>query len=166
MTRPAEQAGDAAVLDSLKRPAAQTQFTFIDDQDELRRVIEGGDLKAWRTFLHPEQRRYVGATFTGPSRLSVWAGTGKTVIPIHRARALARRDPKARIVLTTFTTNLADALREDVAELDPALAPAGHLDDPGVFAAGVDSLAATVIRQAGAAVAEAVDAVLGGPGRR
>ena len=76
VARPAEQTGDAAaldsfaldslVLDSLKRPAAQTQFAFIDDQDELRRVIESGDLKAWRTFLHPEQRRYVGATFSGP----------------------------------------------------------------------------------------------------
>src|SRR5664279_1718387 len=163
VARPAAQTGDTAVLDSLKRPAAQTQFAFIDDQDELRRVIESGDLKAWRTFLHPEQRRYVGATFSGPFRLSGGAGTGKTVVLIHRARALARRDPKARILLTTFTTNLADALREDVAELDPSLAPAGRLGEPGVFAAGVDSLAATVIRQAGAAVAEAVAAVLGGP---
>src|SRR5664279_1074293 len=163
VARPAAQTGDTAVLDSLKRPAAQTQFAFIDDQDELRRVIESGDLKAWRTFLHPEQRRYVGATFSGPFRLSGGAGTGKTVVLIHRARALARRDPKARILLTTFTTNLADALREDVAELDPSLAPARRLGEPGVFAAGVDSLAATLIRQAGTAVAEAVVAVLGGP---
>lgn len=163
VARPAEETGDAAVLDSLKRPAAQTQFAFIEDQDELRRVIESGDLKAWRTFLHPEQRRYVGATFSGPFRLSGGAGTGKTVVLIHRARALARRDPKARIVLTTFTTNLADAFREDVAELDPSLAPASRLGEPGIFAAGVDSLAAAVVRQAGPAVSEAVEAVLGGP---
>jgi superfamily I DNA/RNA helicase len=168
VSRPAAQSGDATaldslVLDSLKRPAAQTQFAFIDDQDELRRVIESGDLKAWRTFLHPEQRRYVGATFSGPFRLSGGAGTGKTVVLIHRARALARRDPKARIVLTTFTTNLAEALREDVAELDPSLAPAGRLGEPGVFATGVDSLAAAVIRRAGPDVGEAVAAVLGGP---
>jgi superfamily I DNA/RNA helicase len=163
VARPAVQTGDSALLDSLKRPAAQTQFAFIDDQDELRRVIESGDLKAWRTFLHPEQRRYVDATFSGPFRLSGGAGTGKTVVLIHRARALARRAPTARIVLTTFTTNLADALREGVTELDPSLAPAAHLGGPGVFAAGVDSLAATVVRQAGAAVGEAVAAVLGGP---
>ena len=78
--RPDPSVPDSVVLDSLKRPAAQTQFAFIDDQDELRRVIESGDLKAWRTFLHPEQRRYVGATFSGPFRLSGGAGTGKTVV--------------------------------------------------------------------------------------
>ena len=130
VARPSVQTGDSALLDSLKRPAAQTQFAFIDDQDELRRVIESGDLKAWRTFLHPEQRRYVDATFSGPFRLSGGAGTGKTVVLIHRARALARRAPTARIVLTTFTTNLADALREGVTELDPSLAPAAHLGGP------------------------------------
>ena len=84
VAQPAVQTGDSAILDSLKRPAAQTQFAFIDDQDELRRVIESGDLKAWRTFLHPEQRRYVDASFSGPFRLSGGAGTGKTVVLIHR----------------------------------------------------------------------------------
>ena len=163
VARPTGQTGDAAVLDSMKRPAAQTQFAFIDDQDELRRVIESGDLKAWRTFLHPEQRRYIGATFSGPFRLSGGAGTGKTVVLMHRARALARRDAKARIVLTTFTTNLAEALREGVADLDPSLTPAAYLGGPGVLAAGVDSLAATVLRQAGTGSEGAVTAVLGGP---
>src|SRR3954449_7487395 len=45
-------------------------------------------------------------SFSGPFRLSGGVGTGKTVVLVHRARALARRDPNARIVLTTFTTTL------------------------------------------------------------
>lgn len=163
VARPDEVTGDAAVIDALKRPAAKTQFAFIDDQDELRRVIDSGDLKAWRTFLHPDQRRYVDLTCSGPFRLSGGAGTGKTVVLIHRARSLARRNPKARILLTTFTTNLADALRQGVAELDPSVPQAGRVGEPGVHAVGVDSLAAAVVRQAGADVAHAVDAVLGGP---
>ena len=71
---------DADVLASLKRPGAQAEFAFIEGQDELRQVIEAGDFGAWRIFLHPEQRRYVAKTFSGPYRLSGGAGTGKTVV--------------------------------------------------------------------------------------
>ncbi|HEY5516482.1 MAG TPA: AAA family ATPase, partial [Pengzhenrongella sp.] len=110
---------DADIIRSLQHPAAQAQFTFIEDQDELRRVIESGDFGAWRVFLHPMQRRYVGLTYSGPFRLSGGAGTGKTVVLVHRARELARRTPAARIVMTTFTTNLADLLRESLGQLDP-----------------------------------------------
>ncbi|MYW75265.1 UvrD-helicase domain-containing protein [Pseudonocardia sp. SID8383] len=150
---------DDQLLVSLRKPAAAAQFAFIDDQDELRRVIEDGDFGAWRVFLHPEQRTYVTKDYNGPFRLSGGAGTGKTVVLVHRARRLARQNPQARIVLTTFTTNLADALRESLAQLDPRVPQAAKLGDPGVFIAGVDALAAAVIR--GGDVAKAVQAVLG-----
>lgn len=152
---------DADLLTSLRRPAAGTQFAFVEDQDELRRVIEGGDFGAWRIFLHPDQRRYVGREYRGPFRLSGGAGTGKTVVLVHRARALARRDPAARIVLTTFTTNLAAALRESVTQLDPSVPLASRLGEPGVYVTGVDALVAAVIRSAGKDVAPAADAVVG-----
>ena len=51
----------------------------------------------------------------GPFRLSGGAGTGKTVVAIHRARRLARENPSARIILTTFNTALADGLKADLA---------------------------------------------------
>ncbi|MGW7477074.1 UvrD-helicase domain-containing protein [Nonomuraea muscovyensis] len=152
---------DADIIRSLKQPAAQAQFAFIGDQDELRRVIEEGDFGAWRVFLHPEQRRYVERSYSGPFRLSGGAGTGKTVVLVHRARALAQRDPAARIVLTTFTTNLADSLRESLAQLDPRIPQTTALDQPGVYIAGVDALAAAVIRSAGTEIAGAVRDVLG-----
>ena len=56
---------DADLLRSLQQPAAQAQFAFIDDQEELRRVIENGDFGAWRVFLHPEQRHYVERRYNG-----------------------------------------------------------------------------------------------------
>jgi len=159
----AESTGDedADLLASLKRPGAQAQFAFIGDQEELRRVIEAGDFGAWRVFLHPEQRRYVGKTFSGPFRLSGGAGTGKTVVLVHRARFLIQSDPAARVVLTTFTKNLADALKESLAQLDPRIPFADALGQPGVFVSGIDSLAAAVIRAADGSLADAVHAVLG-----
>jgi superfamily I DNA/RNA helicase len=163
LTPPAPESDnqDTELLESLQRPAARAQFSFIGDQDELRRVIEQGDFGAWRVFLHPEQRRYVDKSFKGPFRLSGGAGTGKTVVLVHRARALARRDPNARIVLTTFTTTLAGALRESLAQLDPRVPQASELGAPGVYITGVDALASAVIRGAGPDIGDAVRTVLG-----
>ena len=96
------------LVEGLRHPAAQMSFAWIEDNAELRRVIEGGDFGAWRVFLHPEQRKYAKRSYSGPFRLSGGAGTGKTVVLLHRARMLARREPDSRILLTTFTTNLAD----------------------------------------------------------
>jgi hypothetical protein len=152
---------DADLLASLQHPAAQAQFAFVGDQDALRGVIDAGDFGAWRVFLHPEQRRYVEKSFSGPFCLSGGAGTGKTVVLVHRARTLARRNPAARIVLTTFTTNLADALKESLAQLDPQIPLATELGQPGVLVLGIDALAAAVLRAADAGLADSVDAVLG-----
>ena len=97
--RLSEQPASAAESDSdrlvngLRHPAAQMSFTWIESNDELRRVIEGGDFAAWRVFLHPEQRKYAERSYSGPFRLSGGAGTGKTVVLLHRARMLARREP-------------------------------------------------------------------------
>ncbi|MEK6312315.1 MAG: UvrD-helicase domain-containing protein, partial [Curtobacterium sp.] len=138
-----EQAEASEILESLKRPASQMQFTFIDDDEELRRVIEGGDFGAWRVFLHPEQRAYATRTYKGPFRLTGGAGTGKTVVLLHRARQLAA-DSDARIVLTTFTRTLATMLDRDLRRLDPELRRAAQLGEPGALTAGIDQLAHAV----------------------
>jgi superfamily I DNA/RNA helicase len=152
---------DADVLQSLKRPAAALQYAFIGDQEELRRVIDRGDFGAWRIFLHPEQQRYVERSYSGPFRLSGGAGTGKTVVLVHRARALVRRDPQTRIVLTTFTTNLAEALSDSVTQLDPRVPQVKVLGQPGVHVTGVDALASAVLRGAGSSLTSAMREVLG-----
>lgn len=152
---------DTAILHSLKRPAAALQYAFIGDQDELRRVIEAGDFGAWRVFLHPEQRRYAERSYQGPFRLTGGAGTGKTVVLVHRARALARRDPEARIVLTTFTTNLAEALGDALTQLDSRVPQSRELGRPGVYVTGVDALVAAVLRGAGSGLAAATREALG-----
>jgi superfamily I DNA/RNA helicase len=136
---------DEQIIEALDRPASKMQFAFIEDNDELRRVIEGGDFAAWRIFLHPEQRKYVESDTSGAFRLSGGAGTGKTVVAIHRARRLAKSNPKARIVLTTFNTALADGLKADLTALDPDVTVADKPGDEGVYVGGIDALAKAVV---------------------
>lgn len=137
------------VIKALAHPASRMQFTYVQDNDELRRIIEEDDFGAWRVFLHPEQRSYVDKDYSGAFRLSGGAGTGKTVVLLHRARRLALENPQARVVLTTFTRALADNLRRDLERLDATVPIAAKLGDPGVLVRGVDQLAAEVRTRAG-----------------
>ena len=152
---------DDRLIEGLRHPAAQMSFAWIENNAELRRVIEGGDFGAWRVFLHPEQRKYAERSYSGPFRLSGGAGTGKTVVLLHRARMLARRSHDSRVLLTTFTTNLADQLRTDLGRLDPGLPYAAGLAEPGVSVYGIDALASAVLRRAGTEIASDAEAVLG-----
>src|SRR6202790_4223653 len=76
-------------------------------------------------FLHPEQRQLVERVYTGPARVSGSAGTGKTIVALHRAAHLARTHPDARVLLTTFSDTLAHALHPKLKRLlgnEPRLA--------------------------------------------
>lgn len=152
---------DDRLLAALKHPAARAQWTFIDDDSELRAIIESGDFAGWRVFLHPEQRRYVDRNYSGPFRLTGGAGTGKTVILLHRARRLALADPNARVILTTFTRQLAANLQRDLERLDPNVPIAAELGDSGVLIRGIDQLAVSVRKSGGAKYGEAGRAVVG-----
>ena len=151
---------DEKFLAGLRLPAARMTFYTVEDNDELRRIIESGDFGAWRIFLHPQQREYAERTRKGSFRLSGGAGTGKTVVAIHRARNLARADPRARVLLTTYTRNLADDLAAQVHRLSGAQTVT-RLGRPGVFVKGIDQVAWAVIRHAGAGIADAVEDMLG-----
>src|SRR2546421_2785985 len=76
-------------------------------------------------FLHPAQRQWVEGSYSGPARVSGSAGTGKTIVALHRAVFLARSHPDARVLLTTFSETLANALRTQIRRLvsnEPRLA--------------------------------------------
>lgn len=134
------------ILEGAQRGAAKMQFAFVgENPEELRDVLASNDFEAWRTFLHPEQRQYVSKSWNGPFRLAGGAGTGKTVVALHRAKALNQRDRNSRIVLTTFTRTLASALATNLKKLDANLALAPELGRPGILTAGIDSLAHQVV---------------------
>ena len=65
----------------------------------------------WTVFLHPAQRQLVEREYSGPARVSGSAGTGKTIVALHRAVHLARAHPESRVLLATFSDALATALR-------------------------------------------------------
>lgn len=101
------------------------QTIFIPENEaELRRFFEGG-LEGWRVFLHPEQRKIAYRDVKGAVMVRGGAGTGKTVVAMHRAKHLAdriRNDPNRvgqRVLVTTFTTNLAHDIEANLKTLCP-----------------------------------------------
>jgi hypothetical protein len=96
--------------DPFVHPDAQRRFRVLTNIEELERALDFPWDK-WAVFLHPAQRRLVDRDYNGPARISGSAGTGKTIVALHRAVALARRHPQARVLLTTFSKALANALR-------------------------------------------------------
>jgi len=102
---------------ALDMPITLKSFVVVDGEDELRRIM-AEPLEKWRVFLHPTQRKLVQKDFSGPARVLGGAGTGKTVVAMHRAKYLASKcDDKQRILLTTFTANLAADIRENLKKI-------------------------------------------------
>ncbi len=105
-------------------PDAQRRFRVMANVEELQRALEF-PWEKWTVFLHPEQRQWVERDYTGPARVSGSAGTGKTIVALHRAAHLARTHPDARVLLTTFSDTLANALHTKLKRLlgsEPRLA--------------------------------------------
>ena len=104
----------AAALDV---PATLKSFVVVDGEDELRRIM-AEPLEKWRVFLHPTQRKIVRKAYSGAARVLGGAGTGKTVVAMHRAKQLASKcEGQQRILMTTFTANLAADIRENLRKI-------------------------------------------------
>jgi superfamily I DNA/RNA helicase/mRNA-degrading endonuclease RelE of RelBE toxin-antitoxin system len=95
---------------------AQRRFRVMNNIEELERALEY-PWEKWTVFLHPAQRQLIERDYSGPARVSGSAGTGKTIVALHRAVFLTRSNPDARILLTTFSDTLASALRTKLKRL-------------------------------------------------
>ncbi|CBE69095.1 MAG: AAA family ATPase [Candidatus Methylomirabilis oxygeniifera] len=110
--------------DPFAHPDAQRRFRVMNNIEELQRALDYPWDK-WTVFLHPAQRQWVERDYNGPARVSGSAGTGKTIVALHRAVFLTRANPDARVLLTTFSDILANALRIQLRRLvsnEPRLA--------------------------------------------
>lgn len=158
---------DADLIEGLRTRAARSTFTWLESDEDLRRAIEGLSFAEWQLFLHPQQRALVERRANGPMRVSGGAGTGKTVIAVHRAVELATRDKadrqEPRILLTTYTRNLADDLRRQIAQLEPQLPFTERLSESGVMVSGLDRVARMILQQAGARISPIAQEVIGQP---
>jgi superfamily I DNA/RNA helicase len=110
--------------DPFAHPDAQRRFRVMNNIEELERALDY-PWEKWTIFLHPAQRQWVENDYSGPARVSGSAGTGKTIVALHRAVFLAQTNPDARVLLTTFSEILANALRTKLKRLisgEPRLA--------------------------------------------
>ena len=168
---PAETPPDRVDPDDLVSAMERTpgQVAFVSGQEELQRIL-AHPFAAWRTFLHPSQRKIaLKESYAGPAQVTGGAGTGKTVTALHRAAFLAARTkkslpagqgaalghPEAPILLTTFTRNLAEALDAALALLIQDADVRSRIE-----VLNVDRLAYSIVKQARGAPAIADDRAL------
>ncbi|MER6348029.1 UvrD-helicase domain-containing protein [Streptomyces sp. NPDC001595] len=128
---------------------SRARIALVSASEELRDILEK-PFAAWRVFLHPSQRRVAyRASYSGPAQVTGGPGTGKTVVALHRVRHLLGhlRDGD-RILLTTYTNALVNALRSGLESLveDPQLRERVDIST-------VDGFAGRVVAEAPGAVA-------------
>lgn len=102
--------------DPFAHPDAQRRFRVMHDVEELERAL-AFPWDKWTVFLHPAQRQWVERDDAGPARVAGSAGTGKTIVALHRAVYLATSKPDSRVLLTTFSDTLAYALHDKLRRL-------------------------------------------------
>lgn len=113
---------------TLPQPVVEAKSAELDIPDlpteaEIRATLLDSMMAApveeWMTFVHPDQARIIQRTFNGPARIRGGAGTGKTVVGLHRAAHLARSSPDARVLVTTFVKTLPTVLGSLLERLAP-----------------------------------------------
>lgn len=113
--KPAVDVEDFAA--ALAEPTSQRQFLVVQGDRELTAILNQ-PLAQWRVFLHPTQKKLVSMQANGPVRVLGGAGTGKTVVLMHRARHLAAQlQDGEKLLVTTFTRNLAADLQDNLRNL-------------------------------------------------
>lgn len=100
---------------ALARPESQAHFAVAENEEELQAVLNQS-IEKWRVFLHPTQRRLAEGIKNGPVRVLGGAGTGKTVVAMHRAKWLAEEvaTQESKVLFTTFTRNLATDIQQNL----------------------------------------------------
>lgn len=106
---------EQAIPDAALHPDAQRRFRVVEGREALEAALDY-PWEQWTVFLHPSQQGVVEKTFNGPARVGGSAGTGKTVVALHRAKRLSEQ-PGAKVLLTTFSRPLAASLKRKLAIL-------------------------------------------------
>ena len=103
---------------ALQNFRSQRSFVIIEGEEDLRRIM-AEPLEKWRVFLHPTQRKIVQKKYSGPARVLGGAGTGKTVVAMHRAKWLAAQleGKEQKMLFTTFTANLARDIMDNLRKI-------------------------------------------------
>jgi hypothetical protein len=130
---------------ALASPVNRAAYLVVTDAAELQDAL-AWPMDRWRIYLHPSQRAlaYPWKHYSGPVRVTGGPGTGKTVVAVHRASALAlSAAPGDRILLTTYGNTLARTLAELLRRLG------GEAARERVDVLTTDKLARQVLQAAG-----------------
>jgi len=95
--------------------------TAEEVQAELLEALLAPPIEEWMAFLHPDQAKLVRRSFSGPARIRGAAGTGKTVVGLHRAAYLARSRP-GKVLVTTYVRTLPVVLGSLLKRMAPEVA--------------------------------------------
>lgn len=116
----------------------QRSFIELTDDEVFNEILEG-NLKKWKYYLHPSQRKLVNGSFTGTVKVSGGAGTGKTVAALHRMKFLAENKKAGeKILFTTYTRALTENLKKLAVDLE--------IDMKGITISNIDALAFDLVK--------------------
>jgi superfamily I DNA/RNA helicase len=103
---------------ALLQPESQSRFVVVTDDAAMAAMLNA-PLAQWRVFLHPMQHKLASGSRSGPVRVLGGAGTGKTVLAMHRAKWLAENATAdgQKVLFTTFTKNLARDIEDNLKSL-------------------------------------------------
>ncbi|MFJ3726421.1 UvrD-helicase domain-containing protein [Streptomyces sp. NPDC090045] len=104
-----------------RQESVEGLFDLEGLRDAALKGAREAPIEQWMTFLHPDQVALVRRNWSGPARISGPAGTGKTVVALHRAAHLARRTT-GRILYVTFANNLPRVQSTFLRTMAPAVA--------------------------------------------
>jgi UvrD-like helicase family protein/nuclease-like protein len=128
-------------------PASLEDDSLFDVHELVEAILErhlSAPVEEWMTVLHPDQVRLAHTSWSGPARVRGPAGTGKTVVGLHRAVHLAERTDR-QVLVVTFVRTLPVVL----AQLCRRLAP--HSTERIDFL-GLHQLARMILDRAGVRV--------------
>lgn len=124
-------------------PAQRELFDATELTDALLLTALAGPIEEWMTFLHPDQLKLVSTSWSGPARVRGAAGTGKTVVGLHRAAYLAERSPQ-RVLFVSYVRTLPAVL----SALCERMAPSAHTN---IRFTGLHRLALDILDEVGIA---------------
>lgn len=137
---------DASVTSPVLAEIAPPEPELLVDEEVSAAILEGlmaAPIEEWMSFLHPDQAKLVRRSFNGPSRIRGAAGTGKTVVGLHRAAYLAR-SREGQVLVTTFIRTLPDVLSNLLERMSPDIARS--VEFVGVYKFALDLLRQRGIR--------------------
>ena len=106
---------------AINKAEAYGSVRVIENDEDMRAIVDA-DLASWRIFLHPVQRKIVNSKSMAPCLVRGSAGTGKTVVALHRAVKIIQNpewDKSKKLLFTTFTANLATDIEQYIRMLCP-----------------------------------------------